>query len=177
MKAVEQSIKGVFLIEPQVFGDQRGYFFESFNKKKFLEQTGIDVDFVQDNESKSDLGVLRGLHFQKAPLEQAKLIRVIQGKIFDVAVDIRPNSKTFGQWTSAVLSAENKHQLFIPKGFAHGFLALENETIISYKCDEFYSKEHEGAIRFDDPEIGIQWNLKRDKIILSKKDLEAGFLK
>ncbi len=169
----EQELKGVYLIQPRIFEDDRGYFMETFHHRKFREQTGLQIDFVQDNESKSDKGILRGLHFQNPPFAQAKLVRVIKGRIFDVAVDIRPDSSTFGQWIGVELTEENKWQLFIPHGFAHGFLALENNTIVNYKCDAFYSKEHEGAVRFDDPEIGIEWNFNNNDLIISQKDLDA----
>lgn len=154
------------MIEPQIFGDARGSFMESYNKQKFP----VDVDFVQDNQSLSQKGVLRGLHFQKGPHAQAKLVRVIRGEVLDVAVDIRPNSKTFGQHFSLVLNEENNKQLFVPRGFAHGFAVLKDNTIFAYKCDNFYNKEAESGIIYNDPDIAIDWMLQEDEILLSDKD-------
>ena len=176
MNFIHTEISGLFIIEPKVFEDHRGYFYESFNEKNFIE-AGIDCKFVQDNQSKSNKGVLRGLHYQLEPFAQAKLVRVISGSVFDVAVDIRIGSPTFGKWIGAILSAENKKQMFVPRGFAHGFLVLEDNTEFFYKCDNFYSKEHEGSIRFDDPEIGINWNFPYEHLILSDKDKVAPMLK
>lgn len=176
MNIVKTEIKGVVIIEPKVFVDDRGYFFESFSQHKF--SSGIDeVKFVQDNESKSMYGVLRGLHFQKPPFAQAKLVRVVKGCILDVAVDIRKDSPTFGKYMSIELSEENKLQLFIPQGFAHGFVVLTNDTIVQYKCDEYYHPESEGAIVWNDPQINIDWKLPLSDIILSDKDRSSPLLK
>lgn len=157
------------IIEPAVFGDERGYFFESFSQKEFQEKVCHTV-FVQDNESKSKYGVLRGLHFQKPPFEQAKLLRVVRGKVLDVAVDIRKNSPTFGRHVSTELSEENKRQLFIPRGFAHGFAVLSEEVIFQYKCDNYYAPPYEGAILWNDPQLNIDWKLPADALLLSEKD-------
>ena len=170
MKVTETGLKDCFLIEPQIFGDERGYFFESFNQTVFTEKTGLTVDFVQDNQSKSDRGVLRGLHFQKGEYAQAKLVRVIKGKVLDVAVDLRKDSESYGKIYSIVLSGENKKQLFIPRGFAHGFSVLEDDTIFMYKCDNYYNKASEGGIIYNDPELNIDWMLGQDEIRLSEKD-------
>lgn len=161
------SIEGVYVITPKVYGDKRGYFFESYNKKDFLN-AGINIDFVQDNESKSHRGVLRGLHFQKK-YPQSKLVRVVKGEVFDVAVDLRKNSKTFGKYESVILSEENQKQFLIPKGFAHGFLVLSDEAKFVYKCDDFYHPEDEGGIIYNDPDININWPFL-DNIELSEKD-------
>lgn len=177
MNVIKTDIEGVFVIEPQVFGDARGYFFESFNAERFLAQTGIEVTFVQDNESRSRRGVLRGLHFQREPYAQAKLVRVVQGRVLDVAVDIRPESPTFGRYVAVELSGENHRQLFIPKGFAHGYVVLEDNTVFQYKCDEFYHPASEGGIAWNDPQIGIEWPLSESEIILSDKDRKHPTLK
>lgn len=169
MKIIQTDIEGVVIIEPTVFGDKRGYFFESFSQKEFQEKVCNTV-FVQDNESKSKYGVLRGLHFQKPPFEQAKLVRVVQGKVLDVAVDIRRDSPTFGRHISTELSEENKRQLFIPRGFAHGFAVLSEEVIFQYKCDNYYAPPYEGAILWNDPQLNIDWKLPADAILLSEKD-------
>ena len=169
MKIIQTDIEGVVLIEPTVFGDERGYFFESFSQKEFQEKVCHTV-FVQDNESKSKYGVLRGLHFQKPPFEQAKLVRVVRGKVLDVAVDIRRDSPTFGRHVSTELSEENKRQLFIPRGFAHGFAVLTEEVIFQYKCDNYYAPLYEGAILWNDPQLNIDWKLPLDAILLSEKD-------
>ncbi len=169
MEARKTGIEGVFIIEPRLFKDDRGYFFESFNQKEFDQKVG-HVDFVQDNESKSSYGVVRGLHFQKGVHAQSKLVRVVKGTVLDVAVDIRPLSPTFGQHVSVVLSEENHLQFFIPRGLAHGFSVLSEEAIFQYKCDNFYCKESEGAIAWDDPDLGIDWQVPADKVILSEKD-------
>lgn len=168
-KFTNTEIEGMFLVEPAVFEDNRGYFMETYNENDF-KNAGYDLTFVQDNQSKSSKGVLRGLHFQvKYP--QGKLVRVIKGEVFDVGVDLREGSKTYGQWFGAVLSEENKKQLFIPKGFAHGFLVLSDEAEFVYKCTEFYHGEDEGGIKWDDPEIAIDWPLEGiDEITLSDKD-------
>ncbi len=169
MNILKTNIEGVLIIEPKVFGDERGYFFESYSQKLFEEKV-CQTCFVQDNESKSKYGVVRGLHFQRAPYEQAKLVRVIAGRVLDVAVDIRPGSPTCGQHVSTVLSGDNKRQLFIPRGFAHGFAVLSDEALFQYKCDNYYAPGHEGAIRWDDPKLAIDWMLPPGDIILSEKD-------
>ena len=176
MKVVKTDIEGVLIIEPDVFGDCRGYFMESFSQRKFNEQVA-DVTFVQDNESKSSYGVVRGLHFQKPPHTQSKLVRVVSGKVLDVAVDIRKGSPTFGKHVAVELSGDNHRQIFIPKGFAHGFAVLSDEAVFQYKCDAFYAPESEGAIAWDDPEIGIDWRIPEDKVILSAKDRHHSLLK
>ncbi len=172
MLASPTELKGVFIIEPKVFDDERGFFFESYNHQKFKDATKLDVTFVQDNHSKSSLGVLRGLHFQNAPHAQGKLVRVLQGNIFDVAIDIRPHSVTFGQWVSAHLSSENKKQIWIPAGFAHGFLTLSETAEVAYKTTGHYHPESECSLNWDDPQIGIQWP-ENISPILSSKDLEG----
>jgi dTDP-4-dehydrorhamnose 3,5-epimerase len=175
MNFIEQKIKGVWVIEPRVFADARGYFMESFKQGEFEKHVG-KVDFIQDNESKSTYGVLRGLHFQTGEWAQAKLVRVIAGKVLDVAVDIRPNSETYGQYVAVELSAENKRQLFIPRGFAHGFMVLSDEAIFSYKVDNIYAPQAEGSLNFADPTIGIDWQIPQVDILLSEKDKDAPFL-
>lgn len=165
---IKTRIEGPCIIEPRVFGDARGYFFESFNQQVFLEAMGFCPDFVQDNESKSRYGVLRGLHFQKPPYAQSKLVRVVSGRVLDVAVDIRRSSPTYGQHVAVELSGENHRQFFIPKGFAHGFAVLSEEVIFQYKCDAFYHPEAEGAIAWDDPTLAIDWGLTAP--LLSEKD-------
>tara|TARA_B100001057_G_C22719435_1_gene899107 strand:+ start:594 stop:1145 length:552 start_codon:yes stop_codon:yes gene_type:complete len=164
------TLEGCFIIEPKVFDDERGYFFESFHRKKFQELTGIKTQFVQDNESMSQRGVLRGLHFQTGKFAQSKLVRVIKGSVLDVAVDLRKDSSTFGKYFSIILSEKNKFQLFIPRGFAHGFVVLEDDTIFSYKCDNNYNKLAEDGVMYDDPDLQIDWNLSKDKMIISEKD-------
>lgn len=164
-------IEGLIVITPKVFADNRGYFFESYNKRAWAE-AGITADFVQDNESFSSQNTLRGLHFQKPPFAQAKLVRVLEGAVWDVAVDLRKNSPTFGQWFGVELSAENKKQFFIPRGFAHGFSVLTETAKFAYKCDNFYNKESEGAVRFDDPELAVDWKIDLTKAVLSDKDLK-----
>ena len=168
----ETNLKDCYLITPKVFTDDRGTFFESFNKKQFLKLTGLSIDFVQDNQSLSQKGVLRGLHFQTGDFGQAKLVRVITGSVLDVAVDIRPESKTFGQHFSMVLSAQNNKQLYIPRGFAHGFLVLEDHTIFSYKCDNYYNKASESGIIFNDQTLQIDWGFSESELIISEKDKE-----
>ncbi len=177
MKVKETQLKDCFVIEPNVFIDNRGYFFESFNKEKFKELTNLEVNFVQDNEAFSNRGVLRGLHFQKGDYAQAKLVRVIKGKVLDVAVDIRPKSETFGKYFSIILSEKNKKQLFVPRGFAHGYAVLEDNTIFSYKCDNYYYPSSEGGIKFNDQDLNIDWMLRDEEIELSGKDSKLGFLK
>ena len=176
MKVTRLAIPDVVLIEPDVFGDERGFFFESFNQKKFDEATGLSPTFVQDNHSRSSKGVLRGLHYQLPPKAQGKLVRVTQGEVFDVAVDIRKSSPTFGKWVGEHLSAENKKQLWIPQGFAHAFLTITETAEFLYKTTNYYSPEHERSIRWDDPEIGIDW-ANDITPILSAKDAEAPALK
>ena len=173
MKFIKTEIPDVIIIEPKVFGDDRGYFFESFNQKEFEEHIGV-VNFVQDNESKSSRGVLRGLHFQKPPFNQAKLVRCIAGEVLDVAVDIRKNSATYKKYVAVNLSGDNKRQLFIPRGFAHGFLTLSDSAKVFYKCDNYYNKEAEEGIRYDDAVLGINWNLYEDSITASIRDLTLG---
>lgn len=170
MKIIETEIQGLFIIEPDVYGDSRGYFFESFNKRRFEEQTGISVDFVQDNESRSTYGVVRGLHFQRPPHAQAKLVRVVSGRVLDVAVDLREGSPTYGKHVAVELFGENHRQVFIPKGFAHGFSVLSEEAVFQYKCDDYYAPETEGAVAWDDPDIAIDWRIPADDMILSEKD-------
>ena len=175
MNYIQTEIDGPQIIEPRVFGDRRGYVFESFSMRDFAAHAG-DVEFVQDNESFSaKRGVLRGLHFQKGDKAQAKLIRVVRGRVLDVAVDIRPGSPTFGKYVSVELSGENKRQFFIPRGFAHGFLVLENDTVFVYKCDNYYAPEAEGSYRWNDPYFGIDWGVSPEEVILSDKDAEAPF--
>ena len=168
MNVIETSIEGVVIVEPRVFGDARGYFFESFNAREF---TAVgDVHFVQDNESRSRYGVVRGLHFQMPPYSQAKLVRVVEGRVLDVAVDIRKGSPTYGQHVAAELTGDNHRQFFIPKGFAHGFAVLSETAVFQYKCDEFYHPEAEGAIAWDDPTLAIDWQVPPEAVILSDKD-------
>lgn len=169
MKIIKTNIPDLLIIEPTVFNDERGYFFESFNQQKFTDAK-INVNFVQDNQSKSTIGVIRGLHYQLAPYAQTKLVSVIEGEVFDVAVDIRKNSPTFGKWFGIVLSGENKKQFFIPRGFAHGFSVLSKTAIFSYKCDNFYNKEAERGILFNDSKINIDWGMNLDNAIISLKD-------
>lgn len=169
MNIIQTEIEGVLVIEPRIFQDSRGYFFESFNQREFEEKVG-KVTFVQDNESKSCYGVIRGLHFQKGEHAQSKLVRVVEGKVLDVAVDLRPGSKTFGKHVAVELSGENHRQFFIPRGFAHGFSVLSEEVIFQYKCDNLYCPSSEGAIAWDDPDLGIDWKVPADKAILSEKD-------
>ena len=170
MKITETFLKDCFIIEPKVFKDNRGEFFEAFNQKLFQEKTGLDVNFVQDNQSISSKGVVRGLHIQKGEHAQAKLVRVIQGRVLDVVVDVREKSDTFGKVFSIELSKENQLQLFIPKGFLHGFATLEEDTIFSYKCDNYYNKQSETGVIYNDDFLDINWNLKKEEIILSEKD-------
>jgi len=175
MNYIKTDIDGPVIVEPKVFGDNRGYFFESFSLRDFEENVG-KVNFVQDNESFSaKQGVVRGLHFQKGEHAQAKLIRVVSGKVLDVAVDIRPGSPTLGKYVSVELSGENKRQFFIPRGFAHGFLVLEDNTIFQYKCDNYYCPESEGSFRWNDPAFAIDWGVDESQVILSQKDASAPF--
>jgi dTDP-4-dehydrorhamnose 3,5-epimerase len=169
MEVIKTNIEGVVIIEPRIFRDERGYFFESFSQRDFQEKVCKTV-FVQDNESKSSYGVLRGLHFQKPPYAQSKLVRVIKGAVLDVAVDIRKGSPTFGQHVAVELTEDNHRQFFIPRGFAHGFSVLTDEVIFQYKCDNFYAPQSEGALAWDDPDLGIDWRIPTDKVFLSEKD-------
>ena len=171
MEAIKTDIEGVYIIEPKVFKDQRGYFLESYNKLS-LESLGIDYTFVQDNQSKSSYGVIRGLHFQKPPHAQTKLLRVVEGKIIDVAVDIRKGSPTYGKHVAVELSAENFKQLLIPAGFAHGFSVLSETAIVQYKCTDYYHPETEGGIMFNDSDIDIDWGIPLDEAVVSDKDLK-----
>lgn len=170
MAAIKTDIEGVYIIEPKVFGDERGYFFESFNEERFLAETGIKTRFVQDNESKSKYGVLRGLHFQKPPYAQSKLVRVVKGRVLDVAVDIRVGSPTYGKYVAVELTEDNHRQLFLPRGMAHGFVVLSDEAIFQYKCDNLYHPESEGSIIWNDPQVGIAWGVVEKDVILSEKD-------
>ena len=170
MNVVKTDIEGLLIVEPRVFADERGYFFESFSSRKFAELTGLEVHFVQDNESYSGRGVLRGLHFQKEPHAQAKLVRVVKGRVLDVAVDIRPESPTYGRYVAVELSGDKHRQLFIPKGFAHGYVALEEDTVFQYKCTAYYHPESEGGIAWNDPAIGIDWPLPANELTLSARD-------
>ena len=181
MNVIKTDIPDVLIVEPKVFGDNRGYFFESYSERKFNNAVR-EVSFVQDNQSKSSYGVLRGLHFQKPPYMQSKLVSVVKGRIRDVAVDLREGSPTFGKYVAVELSEDNHRQLFIPRGFAHGFVVLSEEAIVQYKCDNYYAPQYEGAIAWNDPEIAIDWGVSEDEVILSEKDKnnpnlsEAGFL-
>ena len=169
MNVIKTDIDGVVIIEPRIFNDERGYFFESFSERDFCKEVR-EVRFVQDNESKSQYGVLRGLHFQKTPYSQSKLMRVIKGAVLDVAVDIRKGSPTFGKHVAVELTEDNHRQFFVPRGFAHGFSVLTPEVIFQYKCDNFYAPQSEGAIAWNDPDLGIDWRIPEDKVILSEKD-------
>ncbi len=171
MEYIETEIKDVWVIQPQVFGDARGYFFEVWKQEDFDRHIGHHVEFVQDNESKSSYGVLRGLHYQKGEFSQAKLVRVVKGKVLDVAVDLRKSSPTFGRYVAVELSDENKRQLFIPRGFAHGFLVLSEEAVFTYKVDNVYAPQQEASIRWDDSDIHIEWPIGKDEVLTSDKDL------
>ena len=170
MNVIKTDIEGLVIIEPKIFGDSRGYFFESFSARDFAAQVDPDVTFVQDNQSFSSYGVLRGLHFQNPPYAQAKLVRVISGKVLDVAVDLRKESKTFGKYVAVELSGENHRQFYIPRGFAHGFVVLSETALFQYKCDEFYHPEAEGSIIWNDPDLAIAWPIPAEDIVLSAKD-------
>jgi len=176
MKVEETKLKGCFIITPTVFKDSRGYFFESFSQPKFESLTGQSGYFVQDNQSASTYGVVRGLHFQKGDHAQAKLVRVIEGAVLDVAVDLREGSPTYGEWVSVELTAENNLQLYVPRGFAHGFSVLSETAIFAYKCDNGYNKESEGGLRYNDPSLNIDWKIPTDQMSLSEKDLVLPFL-
>jgi dTDP-4-dehydrorhamnose 3,5-epimerase len=177
MNYIKTSIEGVWIIEPKVFNDQRGYFFEAWKQADFDEHIGRHVEFIQDNESKSSYGVLRGLHYQKGEWSQAKLVRVIKGRVLDVAVDIRKSSPTFGQHVAVELSDENKRQFFIPRGFAHGFLVLSDEAIFTYKVDNVYAPQAEAGIRWNDETIAVEWPIDPKDVVTSEKDLNAASLK
>lgn len=170
MNFIETKLKGCFILEPKVIFDERGYFMESFNEKRFQEGIGQEVHFVQDNQSYSTKGVLRGLHYQTGEHAQAKLVRVLSGEVLDVAVDIRPDSESFGEYVSVLLSAENQKQFFVPRGFAHGFLVLSETATFFYKCDNFYNKESEGGIIYNDTKVNIDWQLSGEELIISEKD-------
>ena len=166
---IETPIPGVLVLEPRIFGDSRGYFFESFSRREFVQKV-METEFVQDNESRSSFGVIRGLHFQKPPFAQSKLVRVVEGAVLDVAVDIRRGSPTFGRHVAVELSGENHRQVFIPRGFAHGFSVLSESVVFQYKCDNFYAPDSEGALAWNDPDLGIDWRIPPEKAILSDKD-------
>ena len=170
-------IEDLYVIEPAVYNDERGFFYEFFNQKVFEEHTKQNIRFIQDNLAKSKKGVLRGFHFQKAPYAQTKLVSVLNGAVLDVVIDLRKNSKTFGRYFSIVLSAENKKQLFIPRGFAHAYLSLENDTLFYYKIDNIYHPQSEAGIRFDDPDVNVDWQYDLSQIILSEKDQNLPLLK
>jgi len=170
MKFIPTELEGCFIIEPKIIGDERGYFMESFNEKTFEENTGKKVHFVQDNQSFSKKGVLRGLHYQTGDHAQAKLVRVLEGEVLDVAVDIRPGSLTYGKHVSVLLSAENQKQFFVPRGFAHGFVVLSKTAVFFYKCDNFYNKDSEGGVFYNDKELGIDWKLSENELTISEKD-------
>jgi dTDP-4-dehydrorhamnose 3,5-epimerase len=170
MKFFETKLKGCFVLEPKIIGDERGSFMESFNEKTFANAVGQNVHFVQDNQSFSTKGVLRGLHYQCGEHAQAKLVRVLNGEVLDVAVDLRPNSPTYGQYESVLLTGDNQTQFFVPRGFAHGFLVLSETATFFYKCDNFYNKESEGGLMYNDETINIDWNFPSDKLIISEKD-------
>ena len=170
MRIEKTSLAGCFLIHDTFFGDERGYFFESFNRKTFFNQTGMDVNFVQDNQSGSQKGVLRGLHFQTGEFAQAKLVRVLNGSVLDVAVDIRKNSPTYGKYVAVELTGDSRTQFFVPRGFAHGFVVLSERANFFYKCDNYYNKAAEGGIMFNDTALGIDWQLPTEELILSDKD-------
>lgn len=177
MNVKNTAIEGVLIIEPRVFGDERGYFFESYNKAEFARATGLNIDFVQDNESRSRYGVLRGLHYQKEPYAQSKLVRCGRGRVLDVAVDIRKGSPTFGKYVATELTEDNHRQFFLPRGCAHGFVVLSDEAVFQYKCDNLYHPESEGAIAWNDPTIAIDWRIPTSDIILSEKDKHHPLLK
>ena len=169
MEVIKTEIDGVVIIEPRIFNDDRGYFYESFSQREFEEKV-CRTTFVQDNQSKSSYGVVRGLHFQKPPYSQSKLVRCIKGAVLDVAVDIRRGSPTFGKYVAVELTEENHRQFFVPRGFAHGFAVLSEEAVFQYKCDNFYNKESEGSVAWNDPELAIDWRIPAEKVILSEKD-------
>ncbi len=170
MPFFETPIPGLIVFEPRIFNDERGYFFESYNRRTW-EEAGLTASFVQDNQARSTRGVLRGLHYQVGEMAQAKLVRVLEGEVLDVVVDIRPDSPTYGSWYGIRLSAENKRQLFVPRGFAHGYVVLSETAEFFYKCDNFYSKAHEGGIRYDDPTLAIDWEFDLNRVLVAEKDL------
>jgi len=172
MKVEQTKLKDCFIIHDTVFGDDRGYFFESFNQMRFFDLTGLDIHFVQDNQSKSSKGVLRGLHFQQGGYVQAKLVRVLKGRVLDVVVDLRKQSPTFGRHVAVELSEENHLQFFVPRGFAHGFIVLSEEAVFFYKCDNYYNKASEGGIVYNDKDLAINWQMDAGEILLSDKDRE-----
>jgi dTDP-4-dehydrorhamnose 3,5-epimerase len=176
MNVIKTPIDGLLMLKPKVFGDKRGFFFESFNASQFQEASGLEVNFVQDNHSRSSRGILRGLHYQLPPKAQGKLVRVVVGEVFDVAVDIRKSSPTFGQWYGLILSAENKRQFWIPPGFAHGFLTLSEHAEFLYKTTDYYSPEHEGSIRWDDPELAIAWPFDNEPQLSAKDQQSKNFI-
>lgn len=171
------NIEGVLIIEPKVFGDARGYFLESFNAKEFAEKTGLNINFVQDNESMSSYGVMRGLHFQRPPFTQSKLVRCVRGAVLDVAVDIRKGSPTYGKHVAVELTEDNHRQFFVPRGFAHGFAVLSETAVFQYKCDNFYAPQADGGISILDDSLGIDWRIPTDKALLSEKDTKHALLK
>jgi dTDP-4-dehydrorhamnose 3,5-epimerase len=177
MNIVTTPFEGLLIIEPRVFHDDRGYFYESYNKNAFKEATGMDINFVQDNQARSTINVLRGLHFQNPPHAQTKLIRALEGSIWDVVVDLRKESTTFGQWFGVELSADNKRQFLIPKGFAHGYSVLTETAEVFYKCDDFYSKQDEGGVFYNDPALNIDWKIDLKNAIVSEKDMQQPLLK
>lgn len=176
MPFISTGIEGLIVFEPQIHYDDRGYFFESYNAR-IWETAGVTAHFVQDNQARSTQGVLRGLHFQTGAAAQAKLVRVLEGEVLDVVVDTRPQSATYGKWYSIRLSAANRKQMFVPRGFAHGYVVLSDTAEFAYKCDNFYSKAHEGGIRFDDPDLGIDWEFDLSQVVVSDKDLLLPWLK
>jgi dTDP-4-dehydrorhamnose 3,5-epimerase len=177
MTIIPTPLEGCLVIKPRIFNDDRGYFFEAFNQQRFADATGFDVNFIQDNQSYSTKGVLRGLHLQKGQSSQAKLVRVTKGEVLDVAVDLRKESATYGQHCSVVLTEKNNEQFFIPRGFAHGFIVLSDEAVFQYKCDNYYNKESEGGLHYADPDLNIDWQLSGNDVLVSEKDLELPFLK
>jgi len=177
MNVIQTPLEGLLIIEPRVFNDDRGYFFESYNEQAFQKATGFTHKFVQDNQARSSINVLRGLHYQNTPNAQTKLIRALEGAIWDVVVDIRKDSQTFGQWYGVELSAENKRQFLVPRGFAHGYSVLTETAEVFYKCDNFYSKADEGGIFYNDPSLHIDWKIDLDKALVSEKDLVQPLLK
>lgn len=170
MNVIKTPLEGLLILEPRIFNDDRGYFFESFNANTFKTATGLDIDFVQDNQARSTINVLRGLHYQNAPHAQTKLIRALEGAIWDVVVDLRKGSATYGRWYGVELSAENKRQFLVPRGFAHGYSVLTETAEVFYKCDDFYSKEDEGGLYYADPELQIDWRINLEDAIVSEKD-------
>ena len=177
INVIKTNIQGVLIIEPKVFGDARGYFLESFNAKDFAEKTGLNINFVQDNESMSSYGVMRGLHFQRPPYTQSKLVRCVKGAVLDVAVDIRKGSSTYGKHVAVELTEDNHRQFFVPRGFAHGFAVLSETAVFQYKCDNFYAPQADGGISILDESLGIDWKIPTDKALLSEKDTKHALLK